>query len=167
MTYNIFLPIAAKPAQPSADHPHESALLAWLQTHPAQRRPVLRRNATLMAVAKAHVLDMIGRDFFGHTNPDGSGPNERVRRAGFRLPAHYGTERTANNVESLAGGYETPEAALAGWLGSPAHRAHVLGEREFFRAQTEMGVGYAYHVAATYNHYFSVVIAEAVQVSGE
>ena len=67
-------------------------------------------------VAEAHSEDMVARDFFSHTNPDGDSPWDRLNDAGisFRLAA-----------ENIAWGYTSGEAVLSGWLGSPGHRANI------------------------------------------
>jgi uncharacterized protein YkwD len=40
--------------------------------------------------------------------------------------------------ENLAGGFKTPEAAVAGWMASPGHRSNILSA-----SFTEIGVGVA------------------------
>jgi len=40
-------------------------------------------------------------------------------------------------AENIGSGYETPEEVVAGWMGSPAHRAGILDRRHW-----ETGVGY-------------------------
>jgi uncharacterized protein YkwD len=47
------------------------------EREPLQPSPALRCSARL------HSLDMIERDFVGRSNPDGDGPRDRMRRAGF------------------------------------------------------------------------------------
>ena len=78
-------------------------------------------------VAHAHSVDMVERDFFDHTNPDGASPFDRMRDAGL------GFSRAAENI---AWGYATPEAVLQGWLDSSGHRANIEN-----CALTEHGVG--------------------------
>ena len=80
-------------------------------------------------VAEAHSEDMVTRDFFSHTNPDGDSPWDRLNDAGisFRLAA-----------ENIAWGYTSAEAVLTGWLESPGHRANIEN-----CALTHHGVGLA------------------------
>jgi uncharacterized protein YkwD len=80
-------------------------------------------------VAEAHSEDMVARDFFSHTNPDGDSPRDRLSDAGisFRLAA-----------ENIAWGYASAEAVLSGWLGSSGHRANIEN-----CALTHHGVGLA------------------------
>jgi uncharacterized protein YkwD len=80
-------------------------------------------------VAEGHSKDMVARDFFSHTNPDGDSPWDRLSAAGisFKLAA-----------ENIAWGYTSAEAVLNGWLGSPGHRANIEN-----CALTHHGVGLA------------------------
>jgi uncharacterized protein YkwD len=169
MTHTTFLPfVATRPSQPpTEEHPYESALLTAIIDSPLQERPVLRRNAILMAVAQRRVNDMIRRNYFSHTDPDGYGPNFHVRSAGFPLPAYYSRKPDANNIESLAAGQATVAEVWEALQGSYGHRAHLFGLGSFFYAQTEIGVGYAVSGAYHYRHVWSIIIAEAAQVSGE
>jgi uncharacterized protein YkwD len=169
MTSTIYLPfVATRPSQPpTQEHPYELALLTAIIDSPLQERPLLRRNDILMSVAQRRVNDMIARQYFAHTDPDGYGPNHHARQAGFPLPAYYSTKSDANNIESLAAGQSTVAEAWMALQGSYGHRAHLLGLGEFFYRQTEIGVGYAVSGAYHYRHVWSIIIAEAAQVSGE
>ena len=89
--------------------------------------PVLSWNPQVADVARAHSEDMVARDFFSHTNPDGDSPFDRLRDAGVSYSAA---------AENIAYGYPTAEAVLSGWLGSPGHRANIEN-----CALTEHGVG--------------------------
>ena len=89
--------------------------------------PDLTWNPAVAAVAQAHSEDMVARDFFSHTNPDGASPFDRLTDAGI---AYSGA------AENIAYGYPTAEAVLAGWLGSAGHRANIEN-----CSLTEHGVG--------------------------
>lgn len=84
-------------------------------------------NVDVAGVAQAHSVDMVQRDFFAHTNPDGDSPFDRMGDAGL-------TFSTA--AENIAYGYPTPEAVLQAWLDSPGHRANIEN-----CALTEHGIG--------------------------
>ena len=73
-------------------------------------------NPAVANVAEAHSQDMLDRDFFAHTNPDGDTPAHRLQAAGLDY------RRTAENI---AWGYPTGAAVMEGWLGSPGHRANI------------------------------------------
>ena len=79
------------------------------------------------AVAQAHSVDMVERDFFDHTNPDGLSPFDRMEAAGVQL---------SRGAENIAWGYGTADAVLQGWLDSPGHRTNIEN-----CALTEHGVG--------------------------
>lgn len=164
MTHTTYLPvIAIQPTQPpTQDHPHETALLAAIINSPLQERPILRRNPILMAVAQNRVNDMIARNYFSHTDPDGFGPNYHARQAGFALPANYRRTKDANNIESLAAGQATVGSVWWALQDSYGHRAHLFGLGSFFYPQTEIGIGYAFSEAYRYRHVWSVIISETI-----
>jgi len=89
--------------------------------------PTLAWNPDVAAVAQAHSEDMIARDFFNHTNPDGESPFDRLHAAGITYTAA---------AENIAAGYPTAEAVLQAWLGSAGHRANIEN-----CSLTEHGVG--------------------------
>lgn len=111
----------------------------------ARGLPALVKDERLMAAAGRHSLDMATNNFFSHTGSDGSDPDDRIRDAGYTCGA-WG--------ENIGAGYRTPEEAIAGWMASPDHRDNILSAN--FR---HIGVGYAYHAAADYGHYWTQVFA--------
>ena len=78
--------------------------------------PQLQWNGSVAAVAQAHSQDMVDRDFFAHTNPDGESPFDRIRNAGITY---------SMAAENIAAGYPTAQSVLDGWLNSPGHRANI------------------------------------------
>lgn len=108
---NIYMPlILTGPAHPTLppvspeDERNRALLSAILLGDPGQQRPVMVWHPVVAMVAQAHCVDMVQRDFFNHTNPDGVGANDRLRAAGLVLPAYYSDAPGANTVESLARG---------------------------------------------------------------
>ncbi len=81
----------------------------------------------LAAVARRHSEDMARRRFFGHTNPDGLDPFDRLRRAGVRYRAA---------AENLAQGQVHGRDTYDDWIESPGHR-HNLENCEY----THFGIG--------------------------
>jgi len=73
-------------------------------------------RADVTEVARAHSADMIDRDYFSHTNPDGDSPFDRLTDAGIEY---------SRAAENIAHGYADAEAVLAAWLDSPGHRANI------------------------------------------
>ena len=89
--------------------------------------PALAWNPAVAAVAQAHTEDMIARDFFSHTNPDGASPFDRLANADIAY---------SSAAENIAYGYATVEMVFAAWLGSLGHRANIEN-----CSLTEHGVG--------------------------
>lgn len=103
----------------------------------------VRMSNVLMQVARAHSQDMIDRDFFDHTSPDGWGPRDRLDNAGYNWMT-YG--------ENIGAGYSSAELMSNGWMNSSGHRAIMLTP-EF----TEIGV--AYVAGGFYGHYWTALFS--------
>lgn len=67
-------------------------------------------------VAQAHSDGMVERNFFGHVNPDGQTPFDRIRAAAIPY------RRAAENV---AWGFETAQHVFDAWVASDLHRANI------------------------------------------
>ena len=89
--------------------------------------PALVWNDAVAAVAQAHSEDMVARDYFSHTNPDGASPFDRLSSAGVDY---------SGAAENIAYGYPTGDAVLEAWLDSSGHRANIEN-----CSLTEHGVG--------------------------
>ncbi len=89
----------------------------------------LSPNATLEHAAAQYAHDMATHGYMDHTGRDGSSPQERITRSGYRW---------RETGENLASGIMTPEEAVAGWLKSPEHCANLMDP-----AFRHMGVAYA------------------------
>ena len=99
-------------------------------------------NETLAETARAHSQDMIDRNFFDHTNPDGKSPFDRMRDNGLSY---------SMAAENIAVGYPSPEAVVEGWMNSQGHRANLLGDCK------ELGVGLA--LGGSYGYYWTQCFA--------
>jgi uncharacterized protein YkwD len=69
---------------------------------------------------------MAANDYFDHTSPDGTTPQDRAEAEGFTSPVG----------ENIAVGYPTANDVMAGWMDSEGHRANILN-----CAYTVIGVG--------------------------
>lgn len=143
---------------------HEQAIAGFMQAHPEQGRAQMVCDPILAQVARARAADMAHRAYFGHTNPDGVGPNHLVRTAGYDLPGWYGQSLDANNIESIAAGYSTPEAVWDAWMTSPGHRRHVLASEGgsavgFYADQVAYGIGFYQLPESPYRWYWVVLSA--------
>lgn len=88
--------------------------------------PVLRVDAELTALARAHGADMLRRGYFSHFTPEGDSPSDRADNAGISY-AYFG--------ENLA---YAPDVKLAhqGLMASSGHRANILSQ-----AYSRVGIG--------------------------
>ncbi|MFE5245666.1 MULTISPECIES: sigma-70 family RNA polymerase sigma factor [unclassified Streptomyces] len=84
-------------------------------------------NSLLTTAASRHSADMVARDYFSHTSPDGTDPGARITAAGYRWST-YG--------ENIAKGQQTAAAVMDSWMNSSGHRANILN-----CAFKEIGVG--------------------------
>ena len=148
----------APTAQPAARqcnfNQQEAAFMEILMADGRQRRPALYCHPSILKAARQKARDMAVRDYFGHTSPDGIGPNYLVRQTGYRLPASWGQNRDANNIESISAGRATARQTYDSWLTSPGHRRHILGEIDFYASQTVVAIGYHYEPNSRYKHYW-------------
>ena len=152
-----YLPFIATPSCLINSQAEEIAQFAI--SDPAQDRPEMICDPILAQVAYEKALDMGTRNYFGHTNPDGYGANYLVQQAGYDLPDWYDQSPSGNNIESLAAGYTTAQAAWDGWMNSPGHRTHILGLEPFWASQTYYGIGYAYMPGSDFGHYWVFITA--------
>lgn len=134
----VYLPLVVK-----APYPEEELRLLINAERTSRGLTPLTFDSLLAQVAEAHSQDMIDRNFFDHTNPDGLDPGDRVANAGY----------SASSVgETIGAGYTTPAAMLTGWMNSPGHRGILLSPNF-----TKIGLGYV--TGGTYGHYWTAVFA--------
>lgn len=82
-----------------------------------QGLPPLTPDPRLADAAASHSIDMAGGDFLAHRGSDGSGPDERVAREGYRW--RY-------VAENIGCGQDTPRRIVASWMSSAGHRENML-----------------------------------------
>lgn len=104
----------------------------------------LTAQPQLMSAARAHSIDMACKNFLSHTGSDGSSPFDRMARFGYVFSA------AAENVYAGGGPFNSPEAAVAGWMNSPGHRTNILNG-----AYIHIGSGYAFNEASEYGGYYA------------
>jgi uncharacterized protein YkwD len=155
----IFLPQIHAPLTPNVQ---EREFLRLMLEHPQQKRErsSIVYSLELSAVARRHSCDMGHRRYFDHINPEGIGPNRRVILAGIDLPSFYSPDIRANNIESLAGGYQTADETLRGLLESPDHERHILGLTPFYERQIVVGIGYCEVANTKHIHYWTILSYE-------
>jgi uncharacterized protein YkwD len=81
---------------------------------------------------------MLEQGFFGHTDPTGRGPADRVAKVSARHWTVVG--------ENIAAGFASPNETCTRW--NRAHRANMLK-----RSYTHIGAGYA-HGTRGYGRYY-------------
>lgn len=156
-------PVPTVAAESCAPGETERALAELIGKHSQQQRSGFTCHPILERVAREHAQDMIAQNYIAHVNPDGIGPNEMLRRAGFALPSNYSTDVRANNVEALAVGtdFTTPQLALNAWLASAGHRRQILAEGStFFAAQVEYGIAHIINPGTPDLHYWIFISAK-------
>ncbi|KYC37433.1 hypothetical protein WA1_48435 [Scytonema hofmannii PCC 7110] len=104
----------------------------------------LKLSDKLNNSAQTHAQNMAIKDFFSHTDSNGSSVGDRAKAVGFQ----YSTIG-----ENIAAGQSTPQAVVQGWMNSAGHRANIMNP--MFK---EIGIGYYYLTNDTgsinYNHYW-------------
>lgn len=90
----------------------------------------LTMNPKLRCAARLHAVDMNDRDYFDHRSPEGEGPRDRIKKAGYEKARAWG--------ENIAAGRGTPEGTMRQWMESDGHCANIMNPKF-----TEIGVGYA------------------------
>ncbi len=90
-------------------------------------RPALRFDVSLAKAARAHAKDMVERNYFSHTSPEGGMFSERAMASGYE-----GFPRG----ENIAVGQQSPQAVMESWMNSPGHRNNILDDQA-----TALGVG--------------------------
>ncbi len=84
-------------------------------------------DARLVASADAHAVDMVAKQYFDHTGPDGSTPTSRGAAAGY----------PGGVAENIATGFTEADGVMTAWMASDGHRANIVN-----CAYTVIGVGF-------------------------
>lgn len=79
--------------------------------------PALKVSYDLNRTAANKAQDMLNKQYFAHTSPQGVTPWDWLEKQNY-LYSVAG--------ENLAADFNSPEAAVEGWFASPSHRANLL-----------------------------------------
>ncbi|MFH1192407.1 MAG: CAP domain-containing protein [bacterium] len=79
----------------------------------------LQENERLSQAAEKKAKDILDKQYFAHTNPDGKPFYAWIEDSGY----HY-----LYAGENLAIDFSSAEAVIDGWLKSPTHRANILSD---------------------------------------
>lgn len=105
----------------------------------------LQTDKQLSEAARAKAKDMVTRDYWSHTSPEGQDPWDFITNAGYSY-------QTAG--ENLAFGFTNDTAIVNAWLNSSSHRENVLNP-----SFTEVGFGTATSSNFTDNGPVKIVVA--------
>jgi uncharacterized protein YkwD len=104
--------------------PADPAIQEFIRFVNAKRRsigcPELIWDGRVARVALNHSADMVSRNFFDHTNPDGKNPFERLEESKLDF---------SGAAENIALGPKTGREAFDTWMGSSGHRKNMLDTR--------------------------------------
>ncbi len=87
----------------------------------------LKQNSTLSAAAQAKGIDMLNKNYWAHTAPDGTQPWKFFVDFGYKY-------RYAG--ENLARDFSNASSAVDAWMASPSHRSNILSSK-----YKEIGIG--------------------------
>src|SRR5205807_1104881 len=102
----------------------------------------LAANGHLEQAAQGHCDDMAAANYFGHVGSHGDTPLSRMRASGYIYSARLGYE-IAENIGWGTLWLATPRAMVSAWMGSPEHRANILGS-----GYRDTGIGVSPHAPA-------------------
>jgi uncharacterized protein YkwD len=96
--------------------------------------PVLLQDGICRDAARGHSADMLNRNYFSHTDPEGCALKER-------LPANLATRQWGENIWTGSGYdprqvHHLAQMIMVGWMNSPGHRENILAP-----GYTHLGVG--------------------------
>jgi hypothetical protein len=158
MTFFLGALLWLTPAPPPSALPQVERAVFTLTNNERARHglPALLPDETLDSIAREHSVDMLRRNFFSHTNPDGDSPGDRIGKAHRQLVGEG-----AENVWSGSGYSVAASAAqiVGDFMNSPGHRANILNQE-----YTHLGVGVAMdgrEIRATQN--FAVAVAYLIK----
>lgn len=113
-----------------------------------EKRPLLQLNPQLTAAAQAHARDMATRGYFDHTDPDGRGLPDRLRRTAYPF---------ALALANIAVGQRDPNVVVADWLDHAGNRANLLD-----RNVRDIGAAHLYYAAdpdvPRHRHYWVILL---------
>jgi uncharacterized protein YkwD len=125
----------------SIKHPRELERRIFQLTNEARRKnglPSLDPDETLAACARQHSDDMLRRDYFSHTSPDGKDMKDRLLEApaAARSVARAGENIYGGRGQDFSDAKTISRVVVDGWMTSPGHRANILNPD-----YTHLGVG--------------------------
>jgi uncharacterized protein YkwD len=114
----------ARPAVNSSRQIERSALCLINAQRRARGLRRLHTNPLLRLAAVRHSRAMVAKQFFSHTDPDGTDFVARIRETGYIDPGRFWN--VGETIEWGTGAGTSPRAAVRGWMHSPPHRKILL-----------------------------------------
>jgi hypothetical protein len=145
----------------SVVHPNLDRAAGWifvLSNRERARRSLrtVQRHARLDQTAAHHSIDMARRGYFDHLDPEGRGPQDRIRLLFPELIGGVGENLaliSAEHEELLA------RSVVSGWMNSPGHRENLLTA-----THTHMGIQLLQSGRQVYaTQLFSGMVAELLE----
>lgn len=154
-------PVYADELNQCGNNKQAQLLVSMIRADQNQKRAKIRCNRLLTqaAVAKAETMAEFGLVIHNI----GGSPNSHLITAGYKLPEYYGGEFNSNQVEAIAGGYSTAIEVWDAFKRSEVHRAHLLGEHEFYEEQDEIGVGFVKKWESPHVEYWVVYLTKGFE----
>jgi hypothetical protein len=94
-------------------------------------------NSQLIQAARLHSVDMFNRHYFDHVTPEGIGPSQRMKAAGF--PAFSSAESISEGFPGVASSLQ--ELIIDTGIPSLGHRHQLLAIDPGFKNQKQVGIG--------------------------
>jgi hypothetical protein len=88
-------------------------------------RPPLAMNPLLLQAARAHSKDMWTRNFWGHVNPDGADPGDRITAAGYTWNWYAENIIRSTNATASTAGFHDAFVVDSG-IAERGHRTNLL-----------------------------------------
>lgn len=115
-----FMAIPAEAKIVSYEITSDSVYQAVNSERTSQNLKPLVRNTLLDQAAQNKLNDMLARDYFSHSTPDG------VEFVTFITDLGYANDREVYVGENLAYKFKTIKGTMRGWMKSPTHRSNIL-----------------------------------------
>ena len=137
---------SSDPVDPPLSSDEKRILDLQNQARTSRGKPALCVHSALTDAARAHSQDMLNREYFSHTSPDGETVKQRLESSGytFNRSSYYAY---GENIAWGAGSpYATADYLFKGWMQSKQHKRNIL--KDDFR---EVGIGVKTGTYKTYN----------------
>ena len=129
-------PRPTPPVEPGDAALAEALIAAHNEARAKENLPPLKVNDKLAAAARVQALDMAEHAKMAHEGTDGSNPNQRMARQGFK---------GRGTAENVAYGTKEIPAVMDLWLNSPPHKKNLMGDYDEIgvaRREAEDGTPY-------------------------